>query len=579
MVSIVSSLAVAETSANASFGVLDWLVVLIYFAAVLGIGYWSSRSQKTKRDYFLGGRNLPWWVVGLSILATETSALTFIGVPAYAFGFLEISETGKFSATGGNMLFIQLIIGYVVGRFLIAWKIVPLYFTGDVYTPFQLLKRAFGKQPRYVAALLSLVGMALGAGVRVLVTAIPVTIVMRTALPEWTLDLSIIVIMLAALIYTSMGGIKAVVWTDMIQYFIFIGGGLFTVLYIPSLLHGDLSAPSGATSWGAISEVASDNLQWFHSGFLGTQAVVERYGESYSSFEWVKAQLGNIIGGPFNIIMGIVPQTIGILLAFGFDQLNVQRVLGCRNVSEGRKAVILSAILIFPQFLLFLLIGVCLYAFYHLNGFDFGLMPWDPKTVDEATGYGTPKGDFVFPVFMVTRVPIILKGFLVAGILAAAMSSVSSALSAMSSISIMDLYRPVSGGKQTEKAELRIAIIATVGAGIALGVIAYFCKAAELIMNLAFQLAGLTGGAILGAFLFGMWRKRGYAVPVITGMVTSFLFMIVYNLLRANKVIAVNWPWDVTIGMLVCFLTAATVTLSTGEPTDRDIGSSEYDDV
>ncbi len=564
---------------SANFATLDWLVVLIYFAVVIGVGFWSSRSQKSKRDYFLGGRRLPWWVVGLSIIATETSALTFIGIPAIAFGALSISDDGTFSVSGGNMHFINLVIGYIIGRIIIAWKIVPYYFNGDVYTPFQLLKRAFGHQTRYAAAGLSLVGMSLGAGVRVTVTAIPVTIVMRTVWPEFPMWLAVVVIMVAALIYTSLGGIKAVVWTDMIQYFIFIGGGLFTVFYIPSLLTGDLAAPSGAEGWAAIREVAPGHLQTFNLGLLSPEQVAAAGGGGLSFGQYLWVQIKEIFAGDFNLIMGIFPQTIGIILAFGFDQLNVQRVLGCRNIKEGRAAMLMSAFLIFPQFLLFLMIGVCLFAFYKLNGFEFGIMPWDPASVSAETGMGNPKGDYVFPVFMVTHVPVIFRGLLVAGILAAAMSSVSSALSAMSSISIMDFYRPLKGVKGEGKSELGISVAATVMSGIALMIIALLCIPAELLLNLAFKLVGLTGGGILGAFVFAMITKRGYPGPAIAGLITSFIFMIIYNVFRSYTAFSINWPWDTTVGMVVCLLVAWLASFGLPIPEGRDISSTAEDDV
>jgi solute:Na+ symporter, SSS family len=570
-----------SAQAQATFGMIDWLVVLLYFIVITGVGVMAGKAQKSKRDFFLGGRDLSWWAVGLSIIATETSALTFIGVPAMAFGALKVvnSAAGEpvFHVEGGDMFFINLIIGYVIGRVIIAWKIVPMYFTGDVYTPFQLLKRAFGQQTRYISAALSLVGMALGAGVRVYVTAIPVTIVVNTVFPGFPIWAAIVVIMLVSLVYTAIGGIKAVVWTEMLQYFIFIGGGLFAVFYIPTLLTGDMAAPSGATGWGAVTEVASDHLAFWNSGIASGTDVAT--GESLGFIGWLGAQISEIFSGKFNLIMGIFPQTLGIILAFGFDQLNVQRVLSCRNVKEGRKAIVLSAILIFPQFVLFLFIGVVLFAFYKISNFSFSpdLMPWDPKSVDAVTGLGSPKGDFVFPIFIVTHLPPVARGFLVAGILAAAMSSVASALSAMGSITVMDFFRPLTKAKEGDKKELLLSRLVTVVAGVILGVIAFLCKEQDLILNLAFKLAGITGGAILGAFVFGMWKKGGHGLPVILGMIVSFIFMVIYNMLRGRGIININWPWDATIGMVVCLVVAWVVSLGMPHVEGRDISQQEAD--
>jgi len=561
-----------STLAVASFGALDWAVVAIYFVGVMAVGLWAARGQGDKRDYFLGGRELSWWVVGLSIVATETSALTFIGVPAYCFGALSFDAAGKLVVTGGNMLFIQLIVGYVLGRIIIAAYIVPLYFNGDVYTPFQLINRAFGRQTRFAAASIGVVGMSLGAGVRVLVSAIPVTIVMQTSWPSWTLTMSIMAIMLVALVYTAIGGIKAVVWTDMVQYFIFVGGGLFALYYIPSLLTGDRAAPSGAEGWSAVAELSAAKLDFFRSGFLTGDALSAAVGDSPTLAATAWAQIRNIFGGPFNIIMGIFPTTVGIILAFGFDQMNVQRVLGCRNVSEGRRAMILSAILIFPQFLMFLLIGACLYAFYAVTGFDFGnVPPWNPAKLNPETGLGSPTADYVFPLFIINHVPTVLKGFLIAGLLAAAMSSVSSVLSALSSIAIIDFWRPIRGTNSTPAQELYLSRVATIFAGVLLVVIAFACEGAPFLLDLAFKLAGLTAGAILGAFLFGMWKKRGHAGPVIAGMTVSFFFMIIYNMTRSYT--GIRWPWDAPIGMLVCFAVCWLASIGLPEATERGIAN------
>lgn len=543
----------------AEFALVDWVVVLAYLAVVVAVGFVTAQGQGSQRDYFLGGRQLSWWVVGLSIIATETSALTFIGVPAIAIGALSFDEeTGKILMGGGNLFFMLLIVGYVIGRAIIAAYIVPLYFHGDVYTPYQLLTRAFGKEARYTAGFLSFIGIMTGAGVRVFVTAIPVMIVMQTYFEDWNLTLSILVIMIAAMLYTAIGGIKAVVWTDMIQYFIFVGGGLFAVFYVPTLLTGDLAAPSGAEGWGAVREVAGGAgvLDWWNSGFVGTAgaaAILERDPGDLTFMGLILGNLKNLLAGPYNIIMGLIPTTIGLIFAFGFDQLNVQRVLGCPDVAAGRKAIILSAILIFPQFLLFLMIGAVLFSYYQLNGMQFALPPWDPATVDPETGRGDLNGSFVFPIFIVSQIPPLVKGFLVAGILAAAMSSVSSAISAMASIMVMDFYRPLYGSSKDQDTELLISRFTTVIAGILLAVVAWLCMGFSELIALAFTVAGLTAGGILGAFVYGMIVKGGRPEPVVIGMIISFLFMVLLNIAMSKGWIwKINWPWHATIGMAIC---------------------------
>ncbi|CAN5253746.1 sodium:solute symporter [soil metagenome] len=534
------------------FTFIDWLVVAVYLLLIVGVGIWTSRGQVSKRDYFLGGRDMSWWIVGLSIVATETSALTFIGVPAMAFGALAYKD-GIFSAIPGSLFFMMIVVGYVTGRIAIAIWVIPYYFKGEVYTTFQLLTRAFGPNARMTAAGISLLAMALGQGVRVLATAIPLMMVMRTyeATANFGLVHGIVLTMLFALVYTVFGGIKAVVLTDMMQYFIFAGGGLLAVLYIPHLLHGPLAAPSGAEGWSAVQEVAAKNLRWFNSGLLSHATIAEKLGHDPSMIELLKAQGASILGEPMNLIMGLIGMPVGIVFALGFDQLNVQRVLGCKSVKDGRKAMLLSATLIAPQFLMFLLIGAGLYAFYSIQGFHFdGIKPWDPTAAEIKV-----KADYVFPIFIVEQMPIAVKGFMLAAILAAAMSSVSSAMSAMASMFVMDFYKPLTGAVMTEKGELKLSRIAVVVAGILLIGVASLSRGSSFIFTLAFTLAGLTQGALLGPFVYGMIHKRGHPAPVICGMIISVACMLEMNYLIQQKVIVpIAWPWHTLIGMIIALI-------------------------
>lgn len=552
------------------FTTLDWGVVVIYVLMIAAVGLWLSRGQQSKRDYFLGGRNIPWWAVGFSIVATETSALTVIGVPGMAIGALAVKE-GLISASKGSMLFMMVVLGHIIGRIIIAVYIVPYYFKGDVYTPYQLLSRAFGQKARFVASGLALITTALGAGVRVYASAIPIMFAMRGFYEGWGINHSIALIMFIAMVYTSLGGIKAVVWTEILQYFIFVGGGLFALYYIPTLLEGNMAAPSGATHWAAVKEVAADNMTILNTGFLSSAELQAKLGESYTLGQAFWAQLRNIFCGDYNLIMGLLAVPPGIVLAIGFNQLSIQRVLCCRNTSDGRKSMIMSACLIAPQFLMFLLIGICLFAFYKINGFQFfGFEPWDPNSIDAATGIGKPKADYVFPSFIMTQMPEILKGFMVAAILSAAMSSESGALSAMSSMVVMDFYKPLQKQAEDERKELMLSRITTLFCGLALAIVAYLSQSSTMVFDLAFTFAGLTSGGILGAFVIGMIRKRGFAGPIIAGMVCSFLFMVLLNLVMSTWSAKINWTWHIPIGMLVALLVIRLALI--GLPDSKDGG-------
>ena len=525
----------------------DWAVVLVYLVAVLALGLYMARGQRTKRDYFLGSRDLSWWVVGLSIVATETSALTFVGVPAMAMGALSVDPRGQITASGGNLLFLQITAGYVIARLIVAVVMVPHYFRGDVYTPYRVLSRAFGAGPRYLAALLSLASMCLQAGVRVYVTAIPVMVVMRLVFPWWGIWWSVVSFTVVALAYAAVGGIRAVVWTDMVQFFIFFFGGLFAVLYIPSLLHGELSAPGGATGWAALLEVGQQKLALLHWGL-----VPRTGGQGFGA--WALACLTELLGGDFNIWMGLVGGTVGVMVSHGADQLNVQRVLACRDVAGGRRALVLSAVIIAPQFLIFLLVGVGLYVFYTLNGFDFGgLGPWDP-----TQAVAKPKADYVFPIFIVTQVPVVIRGLLVAGILAAAMSSLTSALTAISSVAIMDLLQPLTRAVRSASHEVALGRAGTLLTGFVLVGVAWWAKDAPLIFNFVFQFAGVFSGAKLGALLLAMrtGEQGGRAGPVLAGMLASAAVMACVVAATRGGYLQINWPWYPAMGTAVCLVVA-----------------------
>jgi len=557
------------------FGIADWLVVLLYLAAMIFIGWWTGRGQKTKRDYFLGGRSLPWWAVGFSIIATETSALTFIGIPAAAIGAVTVNSlsNGEFSYSfaGGDMFFMMIVIGYITGRLVIIKFIVPKYFTGDVYTTYELIERAFGHRSRYAVAFISSIQIVLGAGVRVFVTAIPISLLLASTGISGGIPLAIFVIMIAAILYTLFGGIKAVVWTDMAQFIIFIIAGLITILYIPTLIDQTLATESGKTGWAAIFEVGRGpsgegplriwNLGWSSDADLSL---------------WEKVQ--GIFSSPYNFIMGVIAAPFGIIFAFGFDQMNVQRILACKNKRDGQKALLLSAVLIGPQFFLFLMIGTALFAFFNLNGFDFGgLAPVDPIVWESLKPGEEPatRNDFIYPIFIFTQLPVVLKGFLVAAILAAAMSSVSSALSALGSIALVDFYQPLTGNKESDpKVELNISRISVMASGVILLIVAFACSLSQKdLIPLAFTLSSIPGGAVMGAFLFAFFKGKGNVSSVVFGLLVGFTVLAILNLsgLIVNNVdnppaILVSikdfwghfyWPWHVGIGCGITFMAAS----------------------
>ena len=545
--------------AGATFDTSDIIVVILYLSLMMGIGWWASIGQKSARDYFLGGRNIPWWAVGMAIIATETSALTFIAVPAMAFGALTRDASGNLVVQQGAIDYLQLIIGYVLARIIISILMVPHYFKGDVYSPYQVLMKSFGKAPRYVASAFFLVGGSLGAGVRIYVTAIPVMMIFKVYFPWWNINYSILVFTIISIIYTYIGGVKAVIWTDVIQFFIFVIGGIAALFCITSLVDG---------GWHKIIEIGRDThrLTWIRSGLVSLDEFHKSGGSGFWGFLWTNIK--EIMGakGNFNIWMGLIGATIGVMCSHGVDQLNVQRVLNCKNAKEGSRALILSAVLIFPLFWLFLMVGVSLYAFYYLNNFDFIMNPWGPDM--------KPKADYIFPIFIMTHMPPILKGFIIAAILAAAMSSISGALSALGSVMVMDIFRVMDKKQRTEKEYLRISKYGIMLASISLIVVAYLSQGTPLVFNLAFQLAGLTSGALLGSVLFAIWKKRCYPGPIIAGMISSFIVATIILIMSKMGILKIFWPWFTPIGTATTLGVAYLASLGVPKP-EKDFADVE----
>ena len=496
---------------NSYFNFADWLVIIAYLGGIIGLGIWFGKDQRNTRDYFLGSRNIPWWGIGVSIVAAETSALTIIGVPAIAYG--------------SNIMFIQMIVGYVIARVILAVVMVPHYLKGEIYSPYQLLEQNLGVAPRRLAAAFFLFLETMAAGVRVYVACIPI----RLLLGESVCSLgglvdpilgAIILFVGLSLLYTYIGGVKAVIWTDAVQFGLFLLGGVFALLYIPSLIDG---------GWSSALKIAGEagKLAWLNTHFT--------------------------FSAPFNIWMGVIGGTVMVLSTHGAEQLIVQRVLACRDVADGRKALALSAVLIFPLFLIFLFVGVLLWVFYTGTGHPFQI------PLPEARP-GIKSNDFIFPIFMMTEVPHILKGFLIVAILSAAMSSISSAITSLASVSTMDFVKQIVKGRD-ENYFLKFSKYSTVFWATVLVGTAWLTREVTFVLNAAFSLRGLTAGALLGSLIIALFWKRLGARATMVGMTASLVVMnIIYwpaNIpalkpwWTATFGAEVFWPWFTLIGTLV----------------------------
>src|SRR5215471_17002648 len=492
------------------FSSIDYLVLLAYLAGITVFGVMFRKSQRTVRDYFLGDKNTSWIVISLSIVATETSTLTLIGVPALAFANYARPEQG------GNFTYLQVVLGYIVARIVISLLFIPAYFRGNLLTAYELLKNRFGVQAKNFAASLFLVMRALAEGVRVFAASLVLSAVLSSSIPGlphlWLW--SIVIVGVLTLVYTFEGGIAAVIWTDLIQFVIYIGGSLLAAWEIVRLIPG---------GWNEILAAghAAGKLQVF-------------------SFSWD-------VTVPFTFWAGLIGGTFLTNASHGTDQLLVQRLLTCRNLRDSQKAIVTSGFIVLGQFILFLGIGIMLFAYYQHA-------PRPPITTN----------DEIFPVFIVTNLPHGISGLVIAAIFAAAMSNLSGSLNSLASTTVLDFYNPLIGGRASDATLLRLSKWCTAAWGVVLILIAIIARGWGSVFVAGLTAASIVYGPMLGAFCLGVLTKRATTVGVIAGIVTSAVAMFV--IWWTTKL---AWTWYVAVGTAICFgvgYAASLVTRRTRHP-------------
>src|SRR5438128_2858190 len=477
------------------FSAIDYVVLLADLAGITIFGVMFRKSQRTVKDYFLGDKNTSWVVISLSIVATETSTLTLIGVPALAYANYARPELG------GNFTYLQVVLGYMVARVIISLLLIPAYFRGDLLTAYELLRRRFGPKAKNFAASLFLVMRALAEGVRVFAASLVLSAVLGTSFPGlphlWLW--SIVIVGLLTLIYTFEGGIAAVIWTDLIQLIIYIGGSLLAAYEILHLVPG---------GWPTIASTA----------------------RAAGKFQLFSFKLDFTV--PFTFWAGLLGGTFLTMASHGTDQLLVQRLLTCRNKRDSQKAVILSGFVVLFQFALFLLIGTMLFSYYQTGA---------TKPVLESN-------DQVFPFFIVRQLPHGISGLVIAAIFAAAMSNLSGSLNSLSSSTVIDFYKPLVNPNASDDYLLRLSRWITVGWGVILILIAIASKSfTKSVLNTALTIASLPYGAMLGAFLLGVLTKRANQRGVMTGMAVALAVML-YVWLKTP----LAWTWYVLTGTIIC---------------------------
>ena len=443
---------------QAGLSVIDWSLVVLFLLGVGAVGFRASGNQSTTRDYFLGGRSIPWWAASLSIIATETSAVTFIGIPAFAFE--------------NDWSLLQLFTGFAIGRVFLAFIFVKAFYRREYITVYGLLAERFGERTRLLSALLFLAGRVVASAVRLYAGCLAV----RVALGTDSIETVIIVLGLFGAAFTLKGGIKAVVWTDVILGITLLAGCLASCAWILAAFPAeagpvfDLEGISSRLSMIHLDTSISDNKGLF-AGLLGGMILT--------------------------------------LATHGTDQDIAQRMLTCRDARSGRLSVLGSAVLILPLVTLFLLLGTLLWAWHEAG----------------AAGYPLPQNrNEILPLFIVTDLPPGLAGLVMAGLLAAALSSFTSVLNALSATTVADVYRPLMQqyGERPEAHYLKISRLATfLWTFLLIGLAIAFVGSQDNIFNTAINVLSYFYGGLLGAFLLAILTRRGNGLSVMAGMIAS----------------------------------------------------------
>jgi solute:Na+ symporter, SSS family len=477
-------------------GYIDIAVLLAYLGSAVGIGLWMSGRSKGLEAYLLGDRDLPWWAILGSIVATETSTATVLSVPGEAAGL-----PGDASVPGTGMRFLQLAIGYIVGRTVIVQVLLPLYFQGKLFTAYEVLDKRFGGTTRKAASLLFLVTRNLGDGLRLYLAAI--VLQQLAGLPFAG---SVILMGAVTIVYTYFGGMRSVVWNDCIQFVIYMLGGIAAVFVIVSQIPG----------------------QW--TELLRFAAAENKF--SLFNFEFNLAERYTFWAG----LIGGAVLTIG---THGTDHMMVQRYLSARSQRDAGWAVLASGLVVFLQFALFLFIGIelaCFYQHFPTSGID--------------------KPDKVFADFIVHHFPkdVGLVGLMLAAILAAAMSTLSSSLNSSASALVNDFYVPLRKTPASPEHLFLVTRNMTIAFGILQTAIGIWAQqlGATVVTN-ALTIAGFSAGLLLGVFALGVLTKRANQASALLGGAAGLVVLSLLQFVAPSYGIKIAWPWFALIGATTTF--------------------------
>jgi solute:Na+ symporter, SSS family len=449
--------------------------------AITAFGTWLGRRGRSVRDYFLAARSVPWWAIATCIVATETSTLTFIGAPGTAYK--------------SDWTFLQLVVGYIVGRALIALIFIPAYFRGDIFTSYELLQRRFGGAVRTVSAAIFLLYRTLGDGIRLHAAAL--VLALAAGIPEWW---CIVVLGVAMILYTEEGGVVATIWTDSIQMFVYLAGAIVCLVAVihrlPAGVGGALAAASAA----------------------GKLALFD------FSFD---------LRLPFTFWAGLLGGAFLTLATHGTDHYLVQRLLVARSQRDASTGLVLSGFLVMAQFALFLFLGTLLWA--HYGGRPFA------------------RGDEVLPTFVSTELAGGWQGFILAAVVAAALSP---SLNSMASTTVRDFYLPYVRPDASEAQQMRVGRAFTVIWGIAQIAVAVVAQNIDSALQAGLAALSYASGPTVGAFLLGVLTRRATSAGTMVGMISGLAISLVVGMLAPYVLHfdGVAWTWNVAVGAIATFV-------------------------
>lgn len=475
----------------------DYAVVVGLLVLLVLVGIYSGREERSTNDFFLGGRQIPWWAACLSFVATEISAVTLISVPAIAY--ME------------NWEYAQFFIGSFLARVAIAFLFIPAFYHYNCTSIYEFLNYRFGRDTQIAGSILFFITRLLASGVRLMVACLAVSILIG-----WSIIPTILLFSLVCILYIAWGGIKAVVWTNVVQALTFTIAGMVAIAFLLSRIDG------GAAAVLAVANSAG-KLQIFNWGPAPSVAGLPAF-------------LHSLFTDPNLFVLATLNGFFGSMAAFGTDQEIMQRLLTVETRRESQKTMLLTPIGSFLVMMIFLFVGSCLYTFYAQH-------PGLPLPVAL---------DKIFPHFIEQTMPPVMRGLLLAAIV---MASIDSPLGSLTSSFVTDIYRPVLYSSGTERHYLFISRIGVVVFGIILGFIAYFFSHFEKFLWLAFKIGGVTYGSLLGVFLLGLLTKRRCNRINVIAMAASALAMLILLILSEKAIIPLGWTWLLLIGTFLTFAT------------------------